>query len=157
MGAYRMSTEEHSAAGLSRLHRLALWAPLLCASCAGLASNDQGNLQPQTVHGPCTVKKFLILSQTAVHTDMVVGNVGQACSFTIFNADLQIVLDAALVTGQPSHGRATAERITAGRQAEVSYTPQPGYTGSDQFSITLEPNDLAVVVAVTVQPSPPAS
>ena len=157
MGACRMNIADHGAAALSRFRRFALLAPLLCASCAGLARDDQGNLQPQTVRGPCTVKKFFILSQTAVHTDMVVGNVGEACSFTIFNPDLQVVVNAALVTGQPSHGRATAERISGARQAEVSYTPQPGYTGPDQFSITLEPNDLAVVVAVTVQPSPPSS
>ncbi len=132
-----------------------LLVPLGCASCAGLARNDQGVLQPQTVSGPCQVKKFFILSQTAVRTDLTVGNSGQACQFTLFNPDLQIVLNAALVTGRPEHGRATAELITAGRQAAVSYAPQPGYTGSDRFSITLEPNDRAVVFSVTVTPNPP--
>lgn len=154
--AYRMGSQQHGAARLRRFRRLALLVPLFSASCAGLDRNDQGNLQPQTVSGPCQVKKFFILSQTAVRTDMTVGNVGQACRFTLFNPDLQIVLNAALVTGQPAHGRATAELITLGRQAAVSYVPQPGYTGPDQFSITLEPNDFAVIVAVTVQPSPPA-
>jgi len=155
-GACRMGSRQHGAARLRRLRRLMLLVPLVSASCADLARNDQGNLQPQTVRGPCQVKKFFILSQTAVRTDMTVGNVGQACRFTIFNPDLQVVLNAALVTGQPSHGRATAELITLGRQAAVSYVPQPGYAGPDQFSITLEPNDFAVIVAVTVQPSPPA-
>jgi hypothetical protein len=134
------------------LRGLLLLPVLLAASCADLARNDQGQLQPQTVSGPCQVKKFFILSQTAVHTDISVGNVGRACSFTIFNPDLQIVLNAALVTEQPAHGRATAALITAGRQAEISYIPQPGYAGPDKFSITLEPNDLAVVLTVTVRP-----
>jgi len=133
-----------------------LLAALFSTSCANLARNDQGRLQPQTVSGPCQVKKFFILGTTSVRTEMTVGNTGQACSFTLFNPDLQIVLSAALVTGQPAHGRATAELITAGRQAAVSYTPQPGYTGSDHFSVTLEPNDLGITLAVTVQPSPPA-
>ncbi len=157
MGACRISRQGYSSARLQFLRGLVLLVPLFAASCADLARNDQGQLQPQTVSGPCQVKKFFILRQTAVHTEITVGNVGQACSFTIFNPDLQIVLSAALVTEQPAHGRATAALITAGRQAEISYTPQPGYAGPDKFSITLEPNDLAVTLAVTVQPSAPPS
>ena len=135
-----------------------LLAPLCCASCAGLAANDQGVLQPQAVSGPCQVKKFFILRLTSVHADMTVGNAGQACSLTLFNPDLQIVLNAALVTSQPTHGRATAELITAGRQAAVSYAPQPGYTGTDSFSVTFEPNAIGITFSVTVQANvPPAS
>lgn len=137
---------------------LSLLIPLCCASCAGLAANDQGVLQPQTVGGPCQVKKFFIMRLTSVHTDMTVGNAGQACSLALFNPDLQIVLSAALVTSRPAHGRATAELITAGRQAAVSYAPQPGYTGSDSFSVTFEPNAIGITFSVTVQPNvPPAS
>lgn len=143
-------------ARLRRFRHVMLLAALLPASCAGLERNDQGQLQPQTVRGPCQVKKFFILGLTSVHTDMTVGNTGQACSFTIFNPDLQIVLTAALVTTPPLHGQATAEVTNGRRQATVSYTPQPGYTGPDHFSITLEPHDLGVTLAVTVQPSPPA-
>ena len=139
-----------------RLHpTLLLLTPLICASCAGLARNDQGPLQPQTVSGPCQVKKFFILSQTSVHTDMTVGNTGQACSFTLFNPALQVVINAALVTTQPAHGRATAERISGARQVAVSYAPQPGYAGPDRFAITMEPNDLGVTFDVSVQPNPP--
>jgi len=142
-----------------RLGRSVLLLVLLwCESCAGLATNDQGVLQPQTVSGPCQVKKFFILRLTSVHTGMTVGNTGQACSLTLFNPDLQIVLNAALVTSRPAHGRATAELITAGRQAAVSYAPQPGYMGSDSFSVTFEPNAIGITFSVTVQPNaPPAS
>ena len=83
------------------------------------------------------------------------GNTGQACSLTLLNADLQVALNAALVTGQPAHGRATADLITGRRQAAVSYIPQPGYTGPDRFSITLQPNALGVTFNVTVQPNAP--
>lgn len=151
-----MGGDERRGTGLRRLRRLILLAPLLVASCAGLDGNGQGPLQPQTVSGPCGVKKFFILGLTSVRTEMTVGNVGQACRFTIFNPDLQIVLSAALVTAQPAHGRATAVLTSLGQQAAVSYTPQPGYAGLDQFSVTLEPHDLGVTLAVTVQPSPPA-
>ena len=136
---------------------LPLLIPLWCASCAGLARTDRGVLQPQTVSGPCQVKKFFILSLTSTPTEMTVGNTGQACGLTLLNADLQIALNSALVTSPPGHGRATADLITGRRQAAVSYDPQPGYTGPDRFSITLEPNALGVTFNVTVQPSPPAS
>ena len=134
-----------------------LLVPLCCVSCAGLATNDRGVLQPQTVSGPCQVKKFFILRLTSVHADMTVGNTGQACSLTLFKPDLQIVLDAALVTSQPEHGRAAAALINAERQATVSYAPHPGHVGPDHFGIALEPNDRGVTFAVTVQPSAPAS
>ena len=138
-----------------RLRSAVLLFPVLVASCAGLDRNDQGNLQPQTVRGPCQVKKFFLLGLTSVHTDMMVGNVGQACTFTVLNPDLQVVLNAALVTGQPSHGRASVGLISGNRQAVVSYAPQPGYIGPDRFSITLEPNASGITVEVTVQPAPP--
>lgn len=135
---------------------LSLLVPLCCASCAGLGQNDQGPLQPQTVSGPCQVKKFFILSQTSVPTALTVG-AGQACRFTLFNPDLQVVVNAALVTTQPTHGRATAEPVSGARQVAVTYAPQPGYTGSDRFAITVEPNDLGVTFNVSVQPTLPAS
>ena len=34
----------------------------------------------------------------------------------------------------------------------VSYTPQRGYAGPDQFTVTIEPNDHAVMVTVMVNP-----
>lgn len=135
---------------------LSLLIPLCCASCAGLARNDQGPLQPQTVSGPCQVKKFFILGQRSVPAEMTVGNTGQACSLTLFNPDLQIALNAALVTGQPAHGRATAALVTGRRQGAVSYAPQPGYAGPDRFSVTFEPDAIGVTFSVTVQPSAPA-
>lgn len=144
------STMTHAVAPALRLAALA--ACLATASCAGLARNDRGVLQPQTVSGPCQVKKFFILGLTTVHTEMSIANTGQACTFTVFNPDQQIFTDAALVTTQPAHGQATAGRVFAGFQATVSYTPQPGYAGPDRFAVTIEPSDRGITVAVTVQP-----
>ncbi len=140
---------------LSRLRPLIAVLPLLSASCAGLARDDRGNLQPQTVRGPCQVKKFFILGPTAVPAEMTVGNGGDACTVTLFNPDLQRVFNAVVVAPQPAHGRAAASLITLGRQVEVSYTPQPGYRGPDRFGVTIEPNGLSVTFVVTVQPDPP--
>lgn len=129
----------------------ALCSLLLLASCAGLARNDQGNLQPQTVRGPCEVTKFFLLSQTAVHTTMTVSNTGGACSITLLNPDIQAIVNAALVTAQPQHGQAMAGVLRNGVQAGASYQPMPGYRGGDHFTVTLEPNDHAISVAVIVQ------
>lgn len=149
-------SQGRDAGEVRRLRWGLLLVPLLSASCAGLDRADQGNLQPQSVSGPCQVKKFFVLRTTAVRTEMTVGNVGQACSLTIFNPNLQIALNAALVTEPPAHGRATAALISGRRQAVISYEPQPGYTGPDRFSVTLEPDAWGMRFAVTVQASPPA-
>lgn len=132
---------------------LLLLLPLAAVSCAGLERSDQGALQPQTVSGPCQVKKFFLVSLTAVPTDMTVTGGGQACSLTLINPNLQIFNTAALVTSPASHGRAESGLLAGGTQAGVSYAPQPGYTGPDSFTITLEPQDRAVRFAVTVQPA----
>ena len=136
---------------MTRLKALLPLVALLVSSCAGLARNDQGNLQPQTVRGPCDVKKFFLLGLRSVPTDLTIRNTGEACTFTLLNPDLQIVLTAALVTMPPSHGRATAELVSGNRQGLVSYAPAPGYHGTDRFAVTFEPNATGVTLNVTVQ------
>lgn len=132
---------------LAQCLAVALCLPLL-ASCTGLDRNDQGVLQPQTVSGPCTVGKFYLLALTAVHTDMQAA-AGEACTFSILNPALNAVPTAALVTARPAHGTATAA-LTGGGQVVASYTAAPGYSGTDAFTITIEPNDHAVAVRVRV-------
>ncbi len=143
------------------MRRLAAVGPglglgLLLSACAGLARNDQGVLQPQTVAGPCQVKKFFLLGFTAVHTSLTVANTGEACRFTLLNPDIQAVVNAALVTAPARHGLAGAGLLLAGTQVGISYTPAPGYAGPDRFTVTLEPNDHAISVDVTVGPAPPS-
>ncbi len=132
---------------------LALLVPLLLGSCAGLDRDDQGRLQPQAVRGPCQARKFFLLGFVSVNASLAVEDTGQACTLTILNPDLQAVLDAALVTTPAAHGQATAELVTLGRQAAISYVPAPGYTGPDRFSVTLEPGAVGISFAVTVQPA----
>lgn len=133
-------------------HALVIALPLTTANCAGFDRDDQGKLQPQTVRGPCQVKKFFLLSTTTVHTDMTVDDAGQACTFTVLNPNLQAFPSATLVTEQPAHGRATAGLTNGGRSRIVSYTPQSGYSGTDRFTVTIEPNAHSIAVAVTVKP-----
>ena len=132
---------------------LAVALPLLAASCGGnLSRNDQGTLQPQTVSGPCDVKKFFLVALTTIHTEMEVAPDAGACMMTLINPNLQIFNTAALVTSPPSHGQATAGLLRSGTQVAVSYTPQPGFTGTDSFAITIESADRGVTFAVRVAP-----
>ncbi len=127
-----------------RLRPLALVLPLLAAGCAGLDRTDQGVLQPQTVSGPCHVKKFFLVGVSTTHTNMQVDN-----------PDIQAVLDGALVTGRPAHGQVVAGLINQGRSATIAYAPQPGFSGADRFSVAIEPGDHDIDFAVTVQPGAP--
>ena len=106
-------------------------------------------VQPQTVSGPCTVKKFFLLSQTAVHAEMNITGPG-TCSFVAISPDIQAFPTASLLTRQAEHGQASTGLVNGGRSAGVSYTPQPGFHGMDRFTVTIESNDYAIEVAVTV-------
>jgi hypothetical protein len=130
--------------------RLTVLLPLVCAGCIGPGSSS-GPLQPQSVSGPCEVKKFYVLRMTRVYTDMTIDSTAQACRFTLFNPDLQLVELAALITEPPIHGRAQSGVINGDRMAAISYTPTPGYVGSDRFTTTIEPGDKTVTVNVTVR------
>ncbi len=123
--------------------------PLL-TSCAALENNSQGPMQPQSVSGPCEVKRFFLLSLRAVPAEMTIANTGQACTFTLVNPALNVVINAALPTGIPRHGQFQTSLTPGSRQAVVSYTPAPGYAGPDTFEVTLEPNAVSIKVNVTV-------
>ena len=132
---------------------LSLGLALMLMSCGGdLSRSDPGRLQPQTVSGPCDVKKFFLVALTTIHTDMTVASGAGACTMTLINPNLQVFNTAALVTTLPLHGQATAGLVLSGTQVAVSYTPQPGYSGTDSFAITIEPADRGVTFAVTVGP-----
>lgn len=119
-------------------------------SCAAFLDNNQGPLQPQTVSGPCEVKKFFFLSLRSVPAEMTIRNTGEACTITLVNPALNTVINAALLTGVPENGRAAAGLTPGSRQAVVSYMPLPGYTGPDKFDVTLQPNAVGITFSVTV-------
>ncbi len=122
------------------------------SGCAELSSNTQGPLQPQSVSGPCQVKPFFLLAYTAEPTQLTIRATGQTCTLTLINPDLQVFPSASIVSQFPQHGTAATGLANGGRSPVISYTPQPGYTGPDRFTVTIEPNDHAVALAVTVTP-----
>lgn len=122
----------------------------MLASCAALQNNTQGPLQPQSVTGPCQIKPFFLLDLRSVPAEMTIANTGQACTFTLINPALNVVVNAALLTVPAQHGQAQSGVTQGARQAVVSYTPAPGYAGADTFRVTLEPNAVGITVNVTV-------
>ena len=124
----------------------------LVSSCAAMQANTQGPTQPQSTSGPCSVKPFFLLGFRSVPAQMSIANTGQACTFTLINPALNVVIDAALLTQRPDHGAATANLVGGARQVAVSYTPRPGYQGADKFSVTLEPGAVGITVHVAVTP-----
>ncbi|MDP9095287.1 MAG: hypothetical protein M3N26_01815 [Pseudomonadota bacterium] len=129
---------------------LSMTAFLGLTSCAAILDNGQGPLQPQMVSGPCEVKKFFFLSLRSVPAEMTVRNTGESCTMTLVNPALNAVINAALLTGVPQHGRASAGLTPGSRQAVVSYVPVPGYAGPDKFDVTLEPNAVGITFNVMV-------
>ena len=128
---------------------VAILTPLM-ASCAAIRNNTQGPLQPQSVSGPCQVKPFFFLSERSAPAELTVANTGQACTFTLINPALNVVVDAALLTGPAQHGQAQVSLTPGSRQAIVSYVPAPGYVGPDKFDVTLEPRATGITFTVTV-------
>ncbi len=130
--------------------------PSLLAGAASLGLMALGPTQPQSVEGPCQVTQFFIVSLGTSHTTMTT-TAGQACSFTLFNPDLQVFQTAALVTVPPQHGQADASLLQGGRMAAVSYRAAPGFVGEDRFTATIEPRDKVVIVRVQVGAQPVAN
>ncbi len=126
---------------------------LAVASCAGFAMGPNPYVQPQNVLGPCHVKTFFIVALNTSTTEMTVDNTGQACVVTMFNPDLQVVQDGALITERPAHGQVWTELLGGDRVVDVTYRPLPGYAGPDRFNITFEPAARDVTFNVTVRPA----
>ena len=118
---------------------------------AALLLGAAGPLQPQQVTGACHVKEFFVVSFGTSNTEMTVAG-PQACQFTLFDPNNNVFQSAALITSAPEHGQAQAVLTSGGRMAAITYTPQPGYSGPDKFTATIEPSDKAVIVTVAVRP-----
>jgi len=55
---------------------------------------------------------------------------------------------AGLLQTRAQHGRVYIHAV--GDETRVDYTPDPGFTGNDQFAVRLIPGDPVLTVAVTV-------
>ncbi len=79
---------------------------------------------------------------------ITLGNDGGWCAFKVGQSGRPFT--AGLLATRPAHGKVYVH--TVGNDTRVDYTPDARYAGSDAFSVQLLPGDLAIRVAVTVNP-----
>jgi len=125
---------------------------LIVTSCSGLGLGPNPYVQPQEVLGPCHVKTFFIVALSTSPAEMTVDNTGEPCVIIMFNPDLQVVQDGALITERAAHGQVWTGLYGGDRVARVVYKALPGYAGPDRFNITFEPAARDVTFNVTVRP-----
>jgi hypothetical protein len=80
---------------------------------------------------------------------MTVGNDGGWCGFPMTQPGPEPYA-AGLLTIRPAHG--TIYIHTVGDATRIDYTPDAGFTGSDNFAVRLVPGNGLLRIAVTVTP-----
>ncbi len=130
---------------------------IVCAAAAALVSVVASAAAFGQGARTCEVAAFRGMTQPGgASTTMRVANTGEACRITYWmRTDPQRVpFETAEVTRAPSNGTATATGNG------VAYTPRPGFTGSDTFTVVTRgvwqgtAVNGQVVVNVTVLPRP---
>ncbi|MXP64143.1 hypothetical protein E0493_12390 [Roseomonas sp. M0104] len=136
-----------------------LWAslalPALLAACAKPETPVVQSTRPvyaiDMVGGAklCTVPenpKLVDAQQTEVA--MTVGNDGGWCGVKVSRPG-PAPFDAGLLAARPDHGRVQVH--TVGDWTRVDYTPDPGFVGTDSFTVRLLPGSTTLRVNATVQ------
>ena len=101
----------------------------------------------------CTVPQDLTLSDAPTSVQMALQNDGGWCGIMVAQPGPH-PYRLGLVTTRAQHGRVYVHSV--GDATRLSYTPDPGFIGTDAFAIRLMPGSRQVQVAVTVQPGPAA-
>ena len=97
----------------------------------------------------CTVPddpKLVDAQQTEVA--MTVGNDGGWCGVKVSRPG-PAPFDAGLLAARPDHGRVQVHSV--GDWTRVDYTPDPGFAGTDAFTVRLLPGSTTLRVNATVQ------
>lgn len=117
-----------------------LWSLLLTA-CGGGGGGDEPAATPQISNPTATATAFETEQDTALSGQLMASDPGgRALSYKI--------------VGGPDHG--SVQLVDAGKGAFV-YTPNPGHSGSDQFSFLAnngqrDSNTVTVTITITVRP-----
>jgi Bacterial Ig domain len=95
----------------------------------------------------CQVPKVSPISGKPVTAAMTVGNDGGWCGMTVAQAKGE-PFDAGLLNQAPDHGKVQIHKV--GDKTRIDYTPDPNFTGTDTFAVTLLPGDAVIRTTVTV-------
>lgn len=142
----------------SRFLWAALVLPALLAACAKpqvAAPQSRRPIYAADLAGAaktCTVEndpKLVDAQQTVV--PMTLANDGGWCGLRVSRPGPE-PFDAGLLVGRPEHGRVHVHAV--GDWTRIDYTPDPGYTGGDTFTVRLLPGSTTVRVNVTVEAGP---
>lgn len=139
-----------------------LWAvlalPALLAACAkppGPAAVTASRLPVYAVDlqgkaALCTVPNDQPRLTDGQQTEiaMTVGNDGGWCGASVSKPGPE-PFDAGLLTARPANGRARVQSV--GDYTRIDYIPDPGFVGTDSFTVRLLPGSTSVKLNVTVQ------
>jgi hypothetical protein len=105
----------------------------------------------------CTAPRVTAAEGKPTPAAITVTNDGGWCGLTVQKPGGG-PFSAGLLSTRPAHGKAYIH--TVGDDTRIDYTPGPGFSGADAFTVTLLPGDGTVQVSVTVNPGaappPPA-
>jgi hypothetical protein len=98
----------------------------------------------------CKVSDVAAAPGKQVPVEMAVGNDGGWCALSLSAPD-HSPYGAGLLTDRAAHG--TVYIHTVGDDTRIDYTPDHGYAGTDKFTVTLLPGEVALAFSVTVTQS----
>lgn len=95
----------------------------------------------------CEVAKVTPADGQTVDTTMKVDGNGGWCGLPLHQSDAK-PFDAGLLLGRPAHGTVVIHEV--GDTTRVDYTPDRGYSGTDNFAVKMIPGDAVIRISVDV-------
>jgi hypothetical protein len=95
----------------------------------------------------CEVARLSPVNGQTVDTAMKVDGNDGWCGLPLHQSDAK-PYDAGLLLGRPAHGTVIIHEV--GDATRVDYTPDRGYSGSDNFAVKLIPGDAVIRISVDV-------
>jgi hypothetical protein len=100
----------------------------------------------------CDVPKVNPAAGASTEAPMKLVNDGGWCGLHL-HQDGPKPFDAGLLTTRPSHGNVLIHEV--GDETRIDYTPDRGFSGSDNFAVKLVPGNAVILVPVIVTLTPP--
>ena len=99
----------------------------------------------------CDAGKVSPVAGASAEAAIKLVNDGGWCAISVHQAGPK-PFDAGLLTTRPAHGNVLIHEV--GDDTRIDYTPERGFTGSDNFTVKLIPGNASIHTAVTVVTAP---